>query len=166
MQDNADISALETRIAAAFDRIGKGLERLVPPADDEGLRAEIAVEREANAQLTERLRVVKEREGQARAALEARVADLTRQLDAQGIELNRLKKTVVQLRETLRAQSDAMRADAMQEGTTEAHLINRAMLSELEALRALRQTEAVEIEAILSELGPLIADAEKEPRDA
>jgi chromosome segregation ATPase len=161
MQDNADISALERRIAAAFDRIGKGLERIVPPDDDEGLRAEIAIEREANAQLTERLRAVKEREGQARATLEARIADLTRQLDTQGIELHRLKKTVVQLRETLRAQSDAM-----QEGTTEAHLINRAMLSELEALRALRQTEAVEIEAILSELGPLIAETEKEPRDA
>lgn len=161
MQDNADISALETRIAAAFERIGKGLDRIVPPADDEGLRAEIAVEREANAQLTERLRAVKEREGQARAALEARIEELTRQLDAQGIELHRLKKTVVQLRETLRAQ-----ADAMQEGTTEGHLINRAMLSELEALRALRQTEAVEIEAILTELAPLIVDAEKEPRDA
>lgn len=161
MQDNDDIPALERRIAAAFDRIGAGLERLVPPADDEGLRAELAVEREANAQLTERLRLVKEREGQARAGLEARVADLTRQLDTQGIELHRLKKTVVQLRETLRAQSDATQA-----GTTEAHLINRAMLSELEALRALRQTEATEISAILSELSPLIADAEKEPRDA
>lgn len=161
MQDNADISALETRITAAFERIGKGLDRIAPPADDEGQRAELAVEREANAQLSERLRAVKERDGQARAALEARVEDLTRQLDTQGIELHRLKKTVVQLRETLRAQ-----ADAMQEGTTEAHLINRAMLSELEALRALRQTEATEIDAILTELAPLIADAEKETRDA
>lgn len=166
MQDNADISALETRIAAAFDRIGKGLDRLIPPADDEGLRAELAVEREANAQLTERLRAVKEREGQARAALEARVADLIGQLDAQGIELHRLKKTVVQLRETLRAQTDAMRAEAMKDGATEGHLINRAMLSELEALRALRQAEAVEIDAVLAELAPLIAEAEKEPRDA
>jgi chromosome segregation ATPase len=161
MQDKADIDALERRIAAAFDRIGKGLERIAPPAEDEGLRAELAVEREANAQLTERLRAVKEREGQARAALEARVAELTRQLDAQGLELHRLKKTVVQLRETLRAQ-----ADAMQEGTTEAHLINRAMLSELEALRALRQTEATEIEAILSELAPLIAGAEGDQKEA
>lgn len=155
MQDATDITVLERRIAAAFDRIGEALDKVVADAGDADLHARIAVERDANAQLTERLRAVKAREAEARAALEARIAELTQQIDAQGIELQRLKKTAVQLRETLRAQTDAA-ADA----TSDPQLVNRALLAEVEALRALRQTEAVELGAILSELAPLVAEAE------
>lgn len=155
MQDATDITVLERRIAAAFDRIGEALDKVVADAGDADLHARIAVERDANAQLTERLRAVKAREAEARAALEARIAELTQQIDAQGIELQRLKKTAVQLRETLRAQTDAAA-----EATSDPQLVNRALLAEVEALRALRQTEAVELGAILSELAPLVAEAE------
>ena len=155
MQDATDITVLERRIAAAFDRIGEALDKVVADAGDADLHARIAVERDANAQLTERLRAVKAREAEARALLEARIAELTQQIDAQAIELQRLKKTAVQLRETLRAQTDAAA-----EATSDPQLVNRALLAEVEALRALRQTEAVELGAILSELAPLVAEAE------
>jgi hypothetical protein len=151
MQHGDVLAALEARLAAAFDRIGRGLDRLpggAPPGD----HAEaLEVERQANAQLAERLRSVKEQAAAQRAEAAARVAELTRQLDAQGIELSRMKKTVLQLRETLRAQTDAMA-----EGLAEPHLVNRAMLSELETLRALRLTEMAEMDAVLGELASLV----------
>ncbi len=44
----------------------------------------------------------------------------------------------------------------------DAHLINRAMLAELEALRADRSAESAELAAILAELEPLTAAAKTE----
>jgi hypothetical protein len=44
-------------------------------------------------------------------------------------------------------------------GSSEPHLINRAMLTELEALRAIRLTEAAEVEAVMAELARLTAPA-------
>lgn len=151
MQHEDVLAALEARLAAAFDRIARGLDRLPAAAPAEGLAEVLEVEREANAQLAERLRTVKEQAGAQRAEAQARIAELIRQLDTQGIELARLKKTVLQLRETLRAQTDAMA-----EGIAEPHLINRAMLSELETLRALRLTEMTEMDAVLGELSSLV----------
>lgn len=158
MQPDTDITALERRITAAFDRISRGLDRLADrpgsSAAGDNLADALAVERDANAQLAERLRHVKTRAAEERALLEARAADLTRQLDVQAIEMQRLKKTTAQLCEALGAQTDAMVA-----GTPEPHLINRAMLTELEAQRALRLTETAEIEAVMTELARLTAPA-------
>lgn len=88
------------------------------------------------------------------AALLARIEDLTRQVDVQGLELQRMRQSSIQLRETLRA----LREQAS-EGV-EAHLINRAMLAELEALRAARSSETAELGAILAELAPILDPAE------
>ena len=41
---------------------------------------------------------------------------------------------------------------------TEPHLLNKAMLAELEALRATRLSEMAEMDEILAELKPLIGD--------
>jgi chromosome segregation ATPase len=85
-----DIAELERRISAALARIDRGIEGLAAPADpgpDAGAEAEIArlsealdEERMANVQLAERLRVVKSREVEARAALEAKLAEVTAEL--------------------------------------------------------------------------------------
>lgn len=88
------------------------------------------------------------------AALLARIEDLTRQVDVQGLELQRMRQSSIQLRETLRA----LREQAS-EGV-EAHLINRAMLAELEAMRAARSAEMAELGAILAELAPILDPAE------
>jgi predicted nucleic acid-binding Zn-ribbon protein len=161
MQDMPTIAELEQRIIAALDRIGHGLDRLpaanapsAPAGDDAtALQEALETERGAVAQLAERLRTVKEREAKARADLEARLAELTEARDQQGLELQRLRKTVAQLRDTLTAQNEAIRA-----GVTEPQVINKSLLAELEALRVQRRSESAEMEAILSALAPLIEE--------
>jgi chromosome segregation ATPase len=155
---------LERRIAAALDRIGQGIEGLsapnAPVATDGGA-TEIAVqledERMANAQLAERLRLLKDRESQLEAEAEARIARMTRQLDTQAQELQRMRKTVVQLRETLRALHEAATA-----GLADPALVNRALLAEADALRATRQTELALMDEILEELAPLIPETSED----
>lgn len=90
-----DIAELERRISAALARIDRGLDGLTAPATAPDPAAEAAVqaemtrlsealeeERMANAQLNERLRVVKAREIEARAAIEAKLAEVTAELAA------------------------------------------------------------------------------------
>ena len=152
----SDIEELERRISAAFDRIGQAVDGFVPPTTGAGtgeLQDALLTEQATNAQLTERLRVVKEREASQAAEAAEKVDRLTRALDAQGLELQRMKKTVIQLRESLRALREAQT-----EAVADPHLVNKAMLTELEALRATRLTEMAQMDEILAELHPLIGD--------
>jgi chromosome segregation ATPase len=152
----SDIEELERRISAAFDRIGQAVDGFVPPTTGAGtgeLQDALLTEQATNAQLTERLRVVKEREASQAAEAAEKVDRLTRALDAQGLELQRMKKTVIQLRESLRALREAQTA-----ALADPHLVNKAMLTELEALRATRLTEMAQMDEILAELHPLIGD--------
>ncbi len=152
----SDIEELERRISAAFDRIGQAVDGFVPPTTGAGtgeLQDALLTEQSTNAQLTERLRVVKEREASHAAEAAEKVDRLTRALDAQGLELQRMKKTVIQLRESLRALREAQT-----EALADPHLVNKAMLTELEALRATRLTEMAQMDEILAELHPLIGD--------
>ncbi|MEA5160753.1 hypothetical protein [Cereibacter johrii] len=144
---------LERRLTAALERIGAGIDAIpVMPAENP-LQAELDEERMVNAQLSERLKAVKEREGVKIAQLEEQVEALTRQLDAQGMELQRMKKTTGQLREALRSLREATA-----EGVADSDLVNRSMVVELEALRAARASEAAEVEEVLSALEPLISE--------
>ena len=86
MQDMPQIAGLEQRLAAALDRIGQGLKMVARPApgipgavtdQTAALQEALEAERGANAQFAERLKMVKDREAQVRAQLEARVAELT-----------------------------------------------------------------------------------------
>ena len=164
MHDMPTIAELERRITAALDRIGQGLDRLpasdapaaLPGDDATALHEALETERSAAAQLAERLRKVKEREANAKVEAEARIADLTAARDQQAAELQRLRKTVAQLRDTLTAQNEAIRA-----GVTEPQIINKSLLAELEALRAQRRSESAEMEAILTALSPLIEEPAK-----
>lgn len=156
-----DIAEFERRITVAMDRISKGLARGVDPNqviwDDAAvanLQDQLDEERSTNAQLVEELRAARAAPKPAAPEdLSPRVADLTRQLDVQGLELQRMRKTAIQLRETLRAILEAQPKDAV-----DAHLINKSMLAELDALRATRATETAEIDEILAELAPLIEE--------
>ncbi|MGB3179718.1 MAG: hypothetical protein WBC68_09510 [Albidovulum sp.] len=158
-----DITDLERRISAALERIGVGLDTL--GASDPGaaltgasneaaeLHDALEAERAANAQLTERVRAIKDKQEQMVSALESKVARLTEQLDTAAVEIQRQKQLNSELAETTRALSEAAEA-----GVTEPDLINRSMLTELEALRAARAAEMAEMEDILSELKPLIGE--------
>ncbi|WP_435258833.1 hypothetical protein ACSBLW_03410 [Thioclava sp. FR2] len=174
-----DIAELERRITAALMRIDRGLDGLyrvaaAPASDDQsagGVGAEsdqvqrlndaLEEERTVTAQLQERLRALREKEAGQTMPLQAEIDRLTKQLDVQGLEMQRLKKTVGSLREQLRTMTDALAEDRV-----EPHLINKAMLTELEALRALRSADAAELEEIILALDPLAAPAAKEGADA
>jgi methylthioribose-1-phosphate isomerase len=161
-----DIAELERRITAALDRIGAGLDRLPAAgfardlAPDEGhfkdlarVQSALDEERMVTAQLNERLKSVKEKEALLRAELDEKCQRLTRQLDTQGLELQRMRKTAVQLREQLREIREAQLRD------TDPNLVNKAMLTELEALRATRMTEMAEMDELIAELSPLLEEA-------
>ncbi len=155
-----EISELEKRITAALERIGKGVDRLgqvskpvltSAGATEAALRSQLDDEKALTAQLQERLRAAKERE--PKGDLQDRIERLTRQLDVQGLELQRMRRTAAALRDQLAALRDAQAA-----GLSEPQLINRAMAAELDALRALRLAEVAEMDEILAALEPHIAE--------
>jgi len=175
-----NIAELERRITAALMRISDGVESLSAgqPEADQGApvatladgvaEAEIArlnealdEERMLCAQLNERLRAVRDQDVTKRQALEAEVDRLTKLLDVQGLEMQRLKKTVGGLREQVR-----LMTEAQAEGRVEPHLINKAMLTELEALRALRSAETAELDELIAALDPLAAPKQEVAQDA
>ncbi len=154
----SDIQDLERRITAALERIGQAIDTMPAApggADTPALLEALQTERDANAQLTERLRALKERDASQIAELQDKADRLTRQLDSQGLEVQRMRKNVIALRESVRSLREAQT-----EGLAEPHLLNKAMLSELEALRATRLSEMFEMDEILAELKPLIGEVQ------
>ncbi len=124
-------------------------------AEIQRLRDALKAEKAGVAELNAKLRKARDAEvAAAPAALTAKVEKMTRQLDVQGLELQRMRKTTIQLREHLRVLHEAAA-----EGVAEPHLVNKAMLAELEALRATRHVDLAELDEILGELEPLIEEA-------
>jgi chromosome segregation ATPase len=153
----ADLAELEHRIAAALARISAGVDRLATPDD-----APSAAQAEAIAHLEAAL----DAERAARVAADAALNDLqspspgadtaeldrlTRKLDAQGLDNQRLRSSIAQLREELRRLREAA-----EQGTIDAALVNRALQAELDALRAVRASEITEMADILAALGPIV----------
>lgn len=128
-----DLVELERRITRALERIGVAAEGLQGRARES--RA-VEEERDVNAQLAERLRVVKEKSGQRIAALEQEVAHLTEQLDT-------LRAAAGELHEQL----SQMRGDTAP--------------AEVESLRALRASDRAELDAVLAALATHVAQAEE-----
>jgi hypothetical protein len=166
-----DLAELERRIAAALQRIGDGIEAIAtatspdaePPADQDGrvaeLSAALAAEREANAALRAQIDEMQVSAPMAvdvpadAADFQARIDKMTAQLDVQGLEMQRMRKTVVQLRENLRGLRRSQAANL-----ADPEQINRAMVAELEAMRVTRLSEVAEMDEILSEITPLITE--------
>lgn len=164
----SDIVELERRLTAALDRIGLGVAQLSKgdtaeaapaAADDSGakiaeLEAKLAEERSVNAQLEERVKALKERQ-------DAQVSDVAQAADATKKQLVRFDRELQKLRQVnaeLREINEKLRQVAETQ-VSEPHLINRAMQAELEALRVTRAADAVEIEAIIGELRPIVGGA-------
>ena len=153
----SDISDLEGRITTALDRIGRGLDALGPKPDagqdDEiaALKAALAEEKTANAQLEERVRAIKEKQEKTLANLADEVERLRGLLDGGGADTSRLRKVNAELRQN----NAALRA-AISEGVAEPHLINKSMMAELEALRTTQAADRAELDAVLTELAPLV----------
>ena len=154
----AQIAELEQRIAAAFARIAAGVEAVEArpaPLPDTGeelrLQAALDEERVAHAQLGERLKEMQAQDEKLQAEQKAEVATLARALDTRGLDVQRLSATVAQLREELRKLREAA-----EQGMADPQLINRAMVAELEALRATRAAETTEMADILAALTPIL----------
>lgn len=153
----SQVEELEQRITAALDRIGRGLDALGPASVESGeidrLKQDLEDEKLAAAQLEERIRALHEK-------YDARMVELEQQVTGQGDAMTRLDAELQRLRaanEQLRASNAALR-EANEQGVGEPHLINKAMLAELEGLRAARAADMAETKAILGALAPLLTE--------
>jgi hypothetical protein len=157
----SDIEELQRRITAAMDQVAFGLEKLgtVAPAgpDPETLRL-LDEERTANAQLQERVRGLRTKSDAELATLRMQIEEGDARMAQLDIELQRVRRANAQL-----SVACAALRDANAEGVGDAHLINKSMLAELEALRAARAADVAEASVILASLQPLV-DAANEPQ--
>lgn len=151
-----NISEYERRITAALDRAAQALDKLSAGegGDTEALKSELEAERVANQQLEERVRAIKETQDETVKQLEATVADLKKALAARDAEMQQLRS----VNEELRTSNGALRA-ANAEGVGDAELVNSAMVTEIESLRASRAAERAEIDEILATLEPVLKEA-------
>ena len=152
----SDIKELEGRIAAALERISNGLPNKMSGSstgDSAGLQAALDEERSANAQLVERVKALKERQDTKIAELEARVAAQADQMANLDGELQRLRTSNADMREL-----NAQLRSAASDGSADPEMINRALVAEIDALKAQRSADASEVDAILNELKPLIEE--------
>jgi DNA repair exonuclease SbcCD ATPase subunit len=150
-----DIAELERRIRFALDRIAKAAEGASKVADPDtaALHDALEAERKANAQLTERVRAIKDRQDSAVTTLERKLSRASEQLDVLGLEVQRLRKANVQLAEANAALRETRIADM-----TDPSAINRSLAAELDALRADRRAELAELEDVIAALAPLVGD--------
>lgn len=164
-----ELQEFERRIALALDRIAAGIEALdgldapqaalggrgtdgegtAADAEVAGLAEELRAERDAYAQLSELHKSLREK----LAAAQAQAEELTRQVDQQALEIQRLKTQNVALREAERAVRDGHAMAAGQGDGTEAEL-----RAELEALRRERAEEVAELDSIIAQIKPLIGE--------
>lgn len=171
------IDEQERRLSYALARIGAVLESLSepPPAGmvqdgEEGdsaadveiarLRRLLDEAQDRQSDFADRLETGRERQAATIATMEARMASLSAQTDAQAIEIQRLRMVNVQLREALRGLREALTG-----GVADAGQINRAMQAELEAWRIARTSEAADLDALIDVLDPLVAAAGLRPSD-
>lgn len=157
------LAELEKRIDRALERIAHAAAtmRAAQPApaasggDSSENRAQLESERARNADLTERLEMLRRRHDGAVTTLERRLARLMEQLDLQSLEMLRLKKANTKLIEANRQLREGNEAQVI-----EPSAINRSLVAELEALRAERAAELAEMEDVLAELKPLLSSEE------
>ncbi len=155
----SNIDELQRRITAAMDRVAQGLDKLGTASGepDPEMAQALEDERTANAQLTERVRALKTKSDAEMAQLRNRTEECDARMAQLDIELQRVRRANTQLTEAC-----AALRDANEEGVGDPHLINKAMLAELEGLRAARAADMAEATAILSALTPLVEDTAEE----
>ena len=137
----SDIGLLQQRITAALARITDSLDQPVSAVVPVAVLEDLESERLLNAQLSERVRVLKDKQDSMVGSLQERVNSLMEQLDSLGVEYQRLKKSAIALRENNRVLREALEQDVQDQGS-DAHLINKSMMAELDEL--------------ISELRPLV----------
>lgn len=166
-----DFEEQERRLMAALGRLGSAMERLTEAptaaqteaADTLDSAAEVEIARLSQllesaradkAALEARVEQAGARQAETLVTLQERSAGLAAQVEAQSADLQKLRQVNIQLREALRGLRGALSA-----GVADAQLINEALLAEVEEMRAARQVETNEIDALLRAVEPLVAPA-------
>ncbi|QUJ77444.1 hypothetical protein KDD17_05455 [Sulfitobacter albidus] len=159
----SDIEELQRRITAAMDQIAFGVDRIAakPAAPDPDTLQQLEDERTANAQLQERVRGLRTKSEAEQAQLRAALDEAEARMAQLDIELQRVRRANAQL-----ADACAALREANTEGVGEPHLINKAMLAELEGLRAARAADVAEASVILASLQPLIDQSSPAAEDS
>ena len=109
------------------------------------LKAALEDEKTANAQLEQRVKQIKDRQQAQVEELEAEVKTLRAQLASAEKNAAKLRRSSEDARNAL----EALQTSA-KEGMAEPHLMNKAMMAELESLRAERAADAAEISDIIT----------------
>ncbi|TMV08814.1 hypothetical protein FGK63_06750 [Ruegeria sediminis] len=157
--DESEVNELRTQLADAAAKL----------TAVEAARAELAEAKAALENNDDKARLLAEISAlKAELANSERVGELSAELDmlraervSHGAAMSRLDSDLQQLRkanEQLRETVAELRA-AGEAGLANPDLLNRATKSELEALRAVRATDAAEAHAVLARLEPLLAQA-------
>ncbi len=158
----SEIADIQRRLGDALERIGAGIDGLerprpAPPALDpaelDRLTEALEAERAASAQLEERVRAQKEKADKQGREAQAEIDRLQQELADAEIQAQRMRRTNTQLRQSIQALREAA-----EDGAVEPHLINEAVMSELEGLRVAREGDRAEMDAILGELKPLLEE--------
>jgi chromosome segregation ATPase len=116
-------------------------------------REEIDTARAANAQLSESIAELREKEGKSDEQLEKRALKLQDHANMQARDLARLRRANAELRATIRAMREAAAA-----GEISGDTLNDALRVELDATLAQQAADRSELDAILAELTPLIQE--------
>ncbi len=158
----SQIEELQSRITAALDRIGQGLEAQsanagADPSELDALRSQLDDEKAVSAQMEERNKRIKEKLDTAEAAVATIEASAEAKLQKLDQELQALRRANQQLRD-----NNLSLRNAIEAGVAEPHLINKAMMAELQALRAARNADKAETDAVLDELARLLQSDERE----
>lgn len=141
-----------------MDRVAYGLTQLDTGsgAEIDALQAALAEEKTASAQLEERVTALKQQLEAERDAAEAAMGEIRSKIDALDTDMQKLRQANDKLREA----NQALR-EANENGVGNPHLINMAIVAELESLRAAREVERAEADAILAALAPALSATEE-----
>ncbi|WP_371169926.1 hypothetical protein [Aliiroseovarius sp. 2305UL8-7] len=154
----SDISELETRITTALERISTGLSALAPQSDGAEeelarLKTELEDEKTANSQLDERMAALQQSHSDGLGKMRGDIERAATQLSADEAIIMKLR----QANADLRANNDALR-QAVSDGVADPDLVNSSLQAELEGLRVAQAADRAELDAVLGELGQLIAE--------
>ncbi|HEY0213459.1 MAG TPA: hypothetical protein VGC40_07720 [Paenirhodobacter sp.] len=113
------------------------------------LRAELETERAASAQMSDRVRALRDKQETTLSAMERRLVAAGQLAEAAQDELTRLKRANLDLAAANRALIEAA-------GDPAPHLINSALQAEVETLRAARALEVAELDQLIGALAPIL----------
>lgn len=179
MQDQAELETQEARLLAALQRIEAAGLASSRVDETEGLKADLSAARTEITSLKERLAQAQQEAKAAgdTSALDAEVARLKG--DLEGAEAGHAE-TIAGLQAELATALEAGRAAApsgpvmsgdetaaliaelraaAEQGVSDADLVNRAVVAELDALRQARAEDLAELQALVAELDPVLEES-------